>query len=87
MKRETIQTLSRFFGLCAIFGLILVYLWFGLYSLPNGFICDLSFRFFDTSPHECALVNYGGIALLKIMVVVFFLFPWIALRVELMRKS
>lgn len=72
--------MRRFFGTCTIFGFILLYIWFAAYALPGNLICDLSSRFFALNEHECSIMNYGGIILMKVLIIVFFFFPWLALR-------
>lgn len=83
--KEQLKNLHWLFGCCTIFGFILLYTWFAAFALPGNLVCSLSFRLFEITQHECAVINYAGIALLKLIVLVFFLFPWLALRI-LLRK-
>lgn len=87
MTRDTLETWSRFFGCCTILGFVLIYTWFAILMLPGNMVCSMSARFFDVTQHECLLINYSGIAFLKITVLVLFFFPWLAIRFEIWRRK
>ena len=40
----------------------------------------------DQIPHECALIHYGGMGLVKSFVIVGFLLPYLAIRLVLRKK-
>ena len=46
-----------------------------IYSLHGGM--------FDLSPHDLCVIHYCGMAFVKLCVFLFFLFPWIAIRLVL----
>lgn len=79
----SLEVMSRILGTSAIFGILLALLWFVLYK--SGFICSL--QMFDLTSHECGVITYGGLGLLKLLVYVFFLLPWIAIRLEIRRQN
>lgn len=79
-----LETLARIWGRCTVISYVVLLIWFGAHI--TGFLCDMYGPMFDLTPHECAVVNYGGIGLMKILVLVFFLFPWCAMRLELRRR-
>jgi Family of unknown function (DUF6868) len=81
--KPNLEAIARILGFSTIFGVVLVCIWLGLYM--TGFVC--SFQMFGLTPHECGLVTYGGIGLLKILVYTFFLGPWLALRLEIWRQK
>ena len=81
--KENLEIIARILGFCTVFGVILVLVWFGLYS--TGFLC--SFLMFDLNQHECGVMTYGGIGLMKLMIYTFFLVPWIAIKLEIRRQS
>jgi hypothetical protein len=81
---ETLETVARVLGRCTIIGLAVVTLWF--FGYVSGLVCGVHLKMFPFTEHECALLNYGGMGILKMLVLTFFLFPWIALRLELRRR-
>ena len=80
---EFFALLAKVLLRCWIFGFILLYTWFGLTLLAGDHFHRLFGGMYGLSKHEMDLVNYCGIALLKITVIVFFLFPWLAIRLVL----
>lgn len=80
-----LEMLVRFFGRCTIFGLLIIAIWFVVY-LAGG-VCGLQAPLFNLNPHECELLSFGGLALAKVLVLTFFFFPWVSLKLELRRRS
>ena len=87
MSKEMVEACSRFFGLCTILGFILLYSWFAIYALPGNTLCRLSLSLFEVTQHECAIINYSGMALVKALILLFFFFPWVVLRLELRKRK
>ena len=81
--KSDLESLARILGCSTILGVGLALIWFVLYVA--GVTCSLPM--FDLTPHECAVVTYGGIGLLKILVYTLFLVPWIAVRLEIRRRK
>lgn len=79
-----LEVVARIFGRCTVFAVGLVLVWF---ALDRAGICALSTGMFDISRHECALFNYGGIGLAKLLTYAFLLGPWIAIRLEIRRRA
>ena len=42
---------------------------------------------FGLSPHDLSLIHYGGMAFLKLVVILFFLFPWAAIKLVLRKRA
>ena len=84
--KDFLTTLNEILGRCAVLGIVLILAWFAASVLPGDVICGTQGRLFGITPHECAVVNYAGIAWVKMMVLLFFVFPWISIRLSL-RKS
>ena len=77
--------MGRVFGWCTVLGLVLVLVWWGAYS--SGLICGMSGRFFAISNEACALMNFGGIGLAKLLLYMFFLVPWLAIKFATRQRS
>ena len=71
---------------CGIFGYLLLLLTFGVYMLAGETIYQLNGNLFSLSKHELDLIVYGFIVLTKFVVILFFLIPWLAIRL-LLRKA
>ena len=80
---EFFDVLAKVLLRCWIFGFVVIYAWFGLVVLAKAPFYGLLGGLFGLSNHELDLTNYCGIALLKLLVIVFFLLPWLAIRLVL----
>ena len=79
---ELLDTLAKVLLRCFVLGLALLLLWFVAYLLAS----DLMYRqgkLFDLTPHEINVINYCGMAFVKVCILLFFLFPYIAIRLVL----
>ena len=82
--------LNRFFDTaakvllrCVVLGFLLLLVWLGAFFLAGDVIYGIHGKLFGLTPHELDLIHYCGIALLKCCVLLFFLFPYIAIRLVL----
>jgi hypothetical protein len=69
---------------CWIFGFVLLFIWFGVFL--SGAVHGLHGPLMDLSDHDLNVIHYSGMALLKLVVICFFFFPWAAIRLVL-RKT
>ena len=81
---ELLDTIAKILLRCALFGFLLLILWFVVHLLAPS---TLRGGLFGLTPHEADLVDYCGIAFTKVLVILFFVFPYIAIRLNLRRKS
>ena len=70
-----------------IFGVLLLLLWFGLCTLASDVVYGFHGRLFDLTRHELSLIHYSAMAFTKICVLLFFLFPYIAIRLVLRKRA
>lgn len=56
-------------------------LWFGVFVFAHDWLYRMHSRWFRLPEHSFDALNYGGIAVYKIGVVLLFLVPWIALNI------
>lgn len=71
---------------CFLMTIALLFVWFIFFAFASGFVYDLHSRWFDLDGYDLNWFFYIGMATLKISAFVFFLFPYIAIRLVL-RKS
>jgi type IV secretory pathway VirB6-like protein len=84
--RDFFDTLAKALIRCWIFGVLLLLFSFVMFMLTGEMIDKIHGPMFGLSPHEIDVILYCGMALHKLFVNLFFLFPWIAIRMVL-RKS
>jgi hypothetical protein len=80
------DTLAKVLIRCAIMGYALLLLSAALCVFGRDTLYDLNSRFVSLSKHEFDLIIYGFIVLTKSVIWLFFLIPWVAIRLVL-RKS
>ena len=71
---------------CFLMTIALLFVWFIFFVFAGGFVYELHSRWFDLEWYDLNWFFYVGMATLKIIAFVFFLFPYIAIRLVL-RKS
>ena len=84
---EFFDTLGKILLRCWIFGFALLFLWTGVAFFGGDLVYSLHGGMFGLSPHELDLIFYGGIGLLKVLVLLFFFFPWLAIKTAVRRGS
>lgn len=84
--RDFFDTLAKVLLRCWIISFGLGVFSFFIFMLTGEIIDDIHGKMFGLTPHELDLIIYCGLGLFKLFVFIFFLFPWIAIRMVL-RKS
>ena len=82
-SNEFFSTLAKVLLRCWVFGFVMLFIWFGMFLLAGGFIHRFHGGMFGLSKHELDLIVYCGMGLFKLLVLVFFFFPWLAIRLVL----
>lgn len=76
-----IEALSGFLLWCAVVNYALLIVWFLGFLLMRDFIYRMHNKFFRISVEQFGATNYAGIAFYKILILVFNLIPYIALKI------
>ena len=71
---------------CFIFGFLLLLVWFAFFVFADDFLVSVHGRSFGLTRHEMAIIHYCGMAFVKLSVLLYFLFPYIAIR-HVLRKQ
>jgi hypothetical protein len=66
---------------CAILNYGLLIVWFLLFVLPHAWLYRLWSRWFHLSTEQFDTMNFAGIVLYKVGILLFNLIPYIALRI------
>jgi len=84
---ERLDTVAKILLRCWIFGFLLLFIWAGMFLLAGGVIYDLHGKMFDLSPHDLNVIHYCGMAFVKLCVILFLFFPWVAIRLVLRKRK
>jgi hypothetical protein len=82
---ELLETAAKILLRCWIFGFVLLFIWFG--ALMSGAVYKLHGPLMDLSTHDLNVIHYSGMAFAKLCVLLFFFFPWLAIRLVLRQKT
>jgi len=83
---EWLEIVGKILLRCWVLGFLLLMVWFGMFMLAGNVIYDLHGGMFGLSPHELNIIHYCGMAFVKLVVICFFFFPWLSIRLVL-RKA
>ena len=81
--RDLLEAVAQVLLRCWIFGFLLLLFWAVVFLVASDVIYSLHGGMFDLSPHDLSVIHYSGMAFVKLCVFLFFLFPWIAIRLVL----
>ena len=84
MTKTDLEVVSKIFGWSAASGLLIIAIWFAAFL--SGAVCKIHAPMFNLTLHECELLSYGGMAITKILVLVFLALPWLAIKLILRGK-
>jgi len=79
------DTLAKILLRCFVLGYSLLLVWFFVYTLLGDF--TIGGNLFGLTPHDADIINYCGMAVVKCAVVLFFLIPYIAIRLVLRKRT
>ena len=72
---------------CFVFGLVVLLIWFGFFVFAGDWVHEVHRKWFDLGRHEFALIHYCGMGLMKLCLLLFFLFPYLAIRWVLWKRA
>ncbi len=85
--RELFETVAKVLLFCLILGLVLQLTTLGAVLGMGDIIHDLHSALFGLSSHESDLITAGYSALIKVFTAIFFLIPWVAIRIVLRKPK
>ena len=83
---SVLESLSAIFGSCFLLSFAFLLFWFLFYLVGGDWGYKITSKWFEVSRHNYDLMSYFGIAFVKICNILFFLFPYISIRLLLRRK-
>jgi len=66
---------------CAVLNYVLLMVWFLLFVLPHGWLYRLCSRWFRLTLEQFDVINFSGIVLYKVAILLLNLVPYLALRI------
>ena len=82
-----LQTLATILLRSFLFGLAFLLLWFVLYLIAPGWMFGINARWFNIGKRDFDLINYFGMGFVKVSILLFFFFPYLAIRSMLRKKG
>jgi hypothetical protein len=82
-----LQTLAAVLIRSFLIGLAFLLLWFFLYLIAPGWMFETNAIWFNIGKRDFDLINYYGMGFVKISILLFFLFPYLAIRSMSRRKE
>ena len=80
-----LKTLASILIRSFLFGFAFLLLWFLLYLIAPGWMFEMNAKWFNIGKRDFDLINYFGIGFVKIVIILFFFFPYLAIR-SILRK-
>ena len=84
---KDLEILSSILIRCFVIGVLFITFWFIFVLLGGDLGYTIHAKWFQISRHEYDLLNYYGMAFVKVCNFLFFLFPYIAIRMVLRRRN
>lgn len=81
--RELLDALARVLLRCWLFGFMLLLAWLAVFMFAGERAHELHRSLFGLTQHELNVISYCGVALAKLLVLLLFFFPWLAIRLVL----
>ncbi|MDZ4048420.1 MAG: hypothetical protein U1E00_08845 [Pseudoxanthomonas sp.] len=78
-----LATLQTFLAWCAGINYALLLVWFGVFTLAHDGVYRMHARWFRLSPERFDELNYAGVAIYKIGIMLFCVVPLVAVTVML----
>ncbi len=70
-----------------LIGLAFLLLWFLLYLIVPEWMFEMNAKWFNIGKRDFDLIDYFGMGFVKISILLFFFFPYLAIRSMLRRKE
>jgi hypothetical protein len=84
---ELFDTFAKILLRCFVLGYLLLLLWAALYLFAGSLTYGIASKLFGLTSHEVDVINYCGMVFAKCVVFLLFLFPYIAIRLVLRRRT
>ena len=86
-QNNLLHGIAGIFLRCFFLSVTLLLLWFVFYLTGGDWAYSIHSRWFEISRRDFDLINYYGMALIKICTILFFLFPYLSIKLVLLKKE
>ncbi len=83
----TLEALATILGGAFLINYAILILWFLIMLCAPDWFFGLNAKLFALNRHEVELINYGAMSFMKLINLVFFLSPYLAIKLMLRRKT
>ena len=83
---DVLDTMSAILGRCFLMGYAALLVGCGVAVWGSAWVNRIG-QWFGLTARECAIADYGALGVLKILVIVFFLIPYIAIRLVVRKRK
>lgn len=83
---ETMEVIGQVLIRCLIMGVFVLFFWWGALALMGDFAYSVHTKFALISRQQFDVIHYAGILMTKAAISVLFLFPYIAIRLVIMKR-
>jgi hypothetical protein len=82
-SQEFFEILGKILLRCWIIGFLMMLFSLVVFMLTGEVIYSIHGKMFGLSSHELDLIMYCGLGLFKVFVLIFFLLPWVSIKLVL----
>ena len=80
---ELLEAAAKILLRCWIIGFLMMLFSLVVFMLTGEVIYSIHGKMFGLSPHELDLIMYCGLGVFKVFVLIFFLLPWVSVKLVL----
>lgn len=84
---EWLEAVAKILLRCWVIGFLMMLFSLVVFMLTGEVIYQVHGKIFGLSPHELDLIMYCGLALFKVFVLIFFLLPWVSIKLVLKKAK
>jgi hypothetical protein len=85
--QEHLDILAGILIRCFLGGMVLLVVWFAMFVFAGDRIYQMHSRWFLVPRQTFDAIHYTGMALTKIAIILFFLIPWIAIKLTSQKRD
>jgi len=84
---ETLEVASQVLIRCVVMGVVVLFFWWGALALMGDFVYGVHSKLFPMSREQFTVIHYAGMLTTKAAVSLLFLFPYIAIRLVIRKRT
>ena len=85
--QECVDGIAGILIRCLLGGMALLVVWFAMFVFAGDWIYQVHSRWFQIPRQTFDAIHYAGMAVTKIAIILFFLLPWIAIKLASKKRD